>query len=309
MTYAAAPLVPSAPYDVQATAQCSQVLVTWCHTCDNGCGQHTVMAYTGGVAAAQWMTTGCETFSATITGLTNGTAYTFTVKSANNSGWSPESAPSNAVTPAAATVTATQGGSTTNGILLHVTVLTGAAAAAAQTGATAVNHGSGGAYAEQSIVTTATGSLVYGAMFTTIGGGFTPAAGTSILDNLWDSSGNVGYGNCVTTAPTGTPGTVTVGSSLTGAGRTVVALAEILPAAAITTSPSAPAPASTYSDITVTTASFTPPSGSLVVALVSSNGGGSVTTMTVAGGGLQWAELVKTNASSYAYAGVWAAQM
>ena len=36
-----------------------------------------------------------------VTGLTNGTRYTFTVKALNGAGWSAESAPSNAVTPKA----------------------------------------------------------------------------------------------------------------------------------------------------------------------------------------------------------------
>ena len=44
-----------------------------------------------------------STLTCEVTGLTNGTTYTFTVKALNGAGWSAESAPSNAVTPKAAT--------------------------------------------------------------------------------------------------------------------------------------------------------------------------------------------------------------
>ena len=42
-----------------------------------------------------------STLTCEVTGLTNGTTYTFTVKALNGAGWSAESAPSNAVTPVA----------------------------------------------------------------------------------------------------------------------------------------------------------------------------------------------------------------
>jgi hypothetical protein len=91
-----------------------------------------------------------------------------------------------------------------------------------------------------------------------------------------------------------------------------MAAVEILPNGTLAEDASAPAVATTTAATTVASASFTPPDGSLLVAMVGSDGaanGTAVTTMTVSGGGLTWTELVHAASASTCYAGVWAAQV
>ncbi|MDF2716357.1 MAG: hypothetical protein K0R28_3282 [Paenibacillus sp.] len=87
---------PSAPYPVSATAGDGQATVTFQAPTDNGgfaLTGYEVTASPGNITA-----TG-TTSPITVTGLTNGTAYTFTVKAINRLGGSAASEPSNAVTP------------------------------------------------------------------------------------------------------------------------------------------------------------------------------------------------------------------
>ncbi len=90
--------IPDAPTNVGASASNSQARVTWSVPAANGApitGFH-VTASPGGAST----TVGPANTSATVTGLTNGTGYTFTVHATNANGDSPESAPSNPVVPA-----------------------------------------------------------------------------------------------------------------------------------------------------------------------------------------------------------------
>jgi uncharacterized repeat protein (TIGR01451 family) len=77
--------------------------VAWIPPASNGNAaitSYTVTARIDGVATAHTATTpNGTTTSAVVTGLTNGTTYTFTVHATNIKGAGPESAPSNAVTP------------------------------------------------------------------------------------------------------------------------------------------------------------------------------------------------------------------
>ena len=92
--------VPDPPTNVTAIKGNAQATVGWTPPVDDGGSEITVYTVTsspGGVtASAAGSATG-----AVVTGLTNGTTYTFTVTATNGIGTSASSAPSNAVTPAA----------------------------------------------------------------------------------------------------------------------------------------------------------------------------------------------------------------
>lgn len=200
------------------------------------------------------------------------------------------------------TVTATQGGNTANGMVLRVLVLPGAADAIGQTGATAtadnVQHAT--------IVTTVTGSRVYGAAVKGPNNAQSPVAGTTVIDEIADATNGERYYTFKATSATGTPGSTNIGINIADPGG--CALVEILPDGTVTEDPSGPAAQSTTSATTLTSASFDPPPGALLIALVASDGGSGQTTMSVTGGPGVWAEVAKANAANDDYAGVWIAQ-
>jgi hypothetical protein len=96
-------VAPSVPTGVGAQAASSQAKVTW--TAPQADGDSPITGYTVtpyiGATAQTPVPAGASATSATVTGLTNGTTYTFKVTATNAAGTSPASAASNAVTPQA----------------------------------------------------------------------------------------------------------------------------------------------------------------------------------------------------------------
>ncbi len=109
------PVVPSAPTGVTATAGNGTASVSW--TAPNS-GNSPITSYsvtpsTGTTTLAPTVISGSPpATTATISGLTNGTAYTFTVTATNAVGTGPASVASSAVTPTAPTVPAAPTGVT-----------------------------------------------------------------------------------------------------------------------------------------------------------------------------------------------------
>ncbi len=99
-----APTAPAAPTAVTATPGNASAKVTWSAPAANGSPitGYTITPYVGTTAQPATTVTGSPpATSATITGLVNGTTYTFTVTATNAIGTGPPSAASNAVTPTA----------------------------------------------------------------------------------------------------------------------------------------------------------------------------------------------------------------
>jgi hypothetical protein len=99
--------VPGAPTNVSATAGDTQATVSWMAPASGGGSpitSYTVTSSPGNITASSGGVT-----SAVVSGLINGTSYTFTVAATNGAGTGPASSPSNSITPVAS-----GGGSGTN---------------------------------------------------------------------------------------------------------------------------------------------------------------------------------------------------
>jgi N,N-dimethylformamidase beta subunit-like protein/uncharacterized protein DUF4082/fibronectin type III domain protein len=98
-----AAVAPSAPTGVLARPGTSSALVSWSDPAnDSGSAVtgHTITPYIGSTAQTP-MQVGASATSATVTGLTNGSSYTFTVTRTNGVGTSPASVASDPITPRA----------------------------------------------------------------------------------------------------------------------------------------------------------------------------------------------------------------
>ncbi len=96
------PTAPNAPTGVTASGQNRQATVRWTAPNDGGATitRYTITSYAGGVAQSTTPVTGSPApTTGVVTGLTNGSAYTFTVSATNSVGTSGDSAASSAVTP------------------------------------------------------------------------------------------------------------------------------------------------------------------------------------------------------------------
>jgi hypothetical protein len=98
------PTIPGAPTEVTATAGNSSATVSWTAPFNGNSAitSYTITPYIGSTAQPPTTITGSPPASlTTITGLTNGTTYTFKVTATNAIGTSQPSTPSNPATPAA----------------------------------------------------------------------------------------------------------------------------------------------------------------------------------------------------------------
>ena len=93
--------VPGAPTSIVATAGNASASITFAAPASNGGSAITGYTVTSSPAGGVDASAGSTSLTRTITGLTNGTAYTFTVKATNSVGTSVASAPSNSVKPVA----------------------------------------------------------------------------------------------------------------------------------------------------------------------------------------------------------------
>jgi hypothetical protein len=210
------------------------------------------------------------------------------------------------------TVTVTQTANGYAGMSMTLKVLTGAAAT--QNGATALAGPGALDPAQKAITPDATGSIVFGAaQIYPASGSWTALASTTLYAGL-QGEYTVGYGQWRSASTTTAATPVTLGiSAPTGATNGGIAMAEILASGTLAIDASSP-PVTAYASgaTALTTASFTPVTGSLLVLMVSSNGDVGVCTVSVtdtSGLGLTWVPQAVEAASGAGLVGVYVAQM
>jgi hypothetical protein len=213
------------------------------------------------------------------------------------------------------TVTAAQSGTGAfDGMALTVRVVTGQAAS--PIGATA---SSGTVTApELPITPAATGSYVYGAVYNAnVSTAFTAATGTTFSQNTSDTGDGVAYGTFRLTATTTSGAPVSVGATAPAetAGLLSIALLEIKAGTGLAEDSSSPAAVDTTTAETLTTASFSPPAGSILVAQVVANctgdGTNSMAVTVSDSSGLTWTKQASdtqtVGSATYEVVSIWTA--
>ena len=198
------------------------------------------------------------------------------------------------------TVTITQGGSVAAGSDGFVSVYTGQNATPIGVVASATNT-----TPNLGITPGATGSLVIGANLGVLGAYTANGSTTYKFDHAGQG---LEYISMVSSATTTAATPVTIGGTA-GVNSISIVLLEIKKGAgALVLDGSTPA-GLTSTTTSVTSASFTPPSGSLLVLAAELNGGGGSVTAAITDtlGGLTWTEQVKQNMAGNWYAGIWTA--
>ena len=266
------PTAPGAPTGVTATAGNGSASVSWTAPSSNGGSaitSYTVTPYIGSTAQTPITVSGSPpATSTTVTGLTNGTTYTFTVSATNANGTGPASTPSNAVTPSPPTVPGTPTG---------VTATAGNGSASVSWTAPSSN---GGSAITSYTVTPYVGGVPQ--QSTTVSGS-PPATSTTVtgLTNGTSYTFIVSATNAIGTGPASAPSNAVT----PGAVGPVTADATVFTDGSGTmTSPS----------ITTSTAN------DLIVAFVSADGPGGAgqQKFTVTGAGLTWTLAKRSNGQS-----------
>jgi titin len=198
------PDVPGAPTGVSAVASAGQATVTWTAPLSTGGLPITGYTVTSSPGSVVVTTTGAT--SAIVTGLTNGTSYTFTVYATNAVGNGPSSSPSTAVTPLSVP------GAPTN-------VLATAGVGQATVSWTAPVNTGGTTITQYSVTVVQTGAVVTtsGATTATVGG-LTPGNSNTFTVTATNSVG---------TGPASAPSTAITIPTLPGAPTNVVATAGV----------------------------------------------------------------------------------
>jgi hypothetical protein len=253
---------PSAPSNVTAVAGNTAATVSWSAPGDGGSPitSYTVTPYAGTVAQTPVTVSGAT--STQVTGLTNGTAYTFTVTATNAVGTSPPSAASNAVTPSATPApgfvqqAGGRGLGATRAVTMPSTVLAGDRMVVEvgvwnsdHATATGVTDTAGNTYTRLSTKVASDGTelSVWSAPITAGGGtkptvtarvsssadvgvaaveysGLSPVAGTGVVDQTVSATGTTAVASSGQTAATTADGELAVGFYTdSGFGRTLTA--------------------------------------------------------------------------------------